>query len=362
MSASTGLPRHRAATDSSRSVSAPACDNTRLPAEVPSRAAGDVVRRLIVLCGPRRWRRVLHVVASSFLTIGAPAALAAAQCPGTDFISARTTVVGTTPWALASGDLNEDSRPDILVANYGSDNISVLLGDGAGGFSSRVDYPVASAPTALVVGDFNRDGHADVAVTNQNANVVSVYYGDGTGALSGRRNFGVGGAPQAIVALHLDSDDNPDLVVANKTTNDVSILLGDGAGGFAAATNVTVGARPQALTTGDFNEDGRNDVAVASNESDATSSVSSTVSILLNNGSGGLTSGTPAWVSGMPWTIATADWDGDSHVDLIVSYQRNRDNGFIGVKRGDGTGLFSDWSDWYARVGSVERHTTDRRR
>src|SRR5690349_17786249 len=48
---------------------------------------------------------------------------------------ARTDLsVGNTPTSVAVGDFNNDGAPDIAVDNYAAATISVLLGNGRGGF------------------------------------------------------------------------------------------------------------------------------------------------------------------------------------------------------------------------------------
>ena len=51
--------------------------------------------------------------------------------------------VGTNPYSVAIGDLNADGRPDLAVANLNSNNVSVLLGNGAGGFAAAAGSPVS---------------------------------------------------------------------------------------------------------------------------------------------------------------------------------------------------------------------------
>src|SRR5437899_8699626 len=52
--------------------------------------------------------------------------------------------VGASPSAVAVGDFNGDRKSDLAVANNGSDNVSVLLGNGNGTFLPAVNYPAAS--------------------------------------------------------------------------------------------------------------------------------------------------------------------------------------------------------------------------
>ena len=53
--------------------------------------------------------------------------------------------VGTTPNAVAVGDFNRDGQLDVAVANSGSNDVSILLGDGSGGFTTGLHR---SAPAA----------------------------------------------------------------------------------------------------------------------------------------------------------------------------------------------------------------------
>jgi hypothetical protein len=71
------------------------------------------------------------------------------------------------------GDFNLDGRPDLAVANFGSANISALLGNGAGGFGAATNFGAGTNPQSVAVGDFNLDGRPDLAVANQISNNVS---------------------------------------------------------------------------------------------------------------------------------------------------------------------------------------------
>ena len=79
------------------------------------------------------------------------------------------------------GDFNSDGNPDLAVANYNSNNVSVLLGNGSGGFGAATNFPVGLTPVSVAVGDFNRDGNPDLAVANYSSNNVSVLLGNGSG-------------------------------------------------------------------------------------------------------------------------------------------------------------------------------------
>ena len=49
---------------------------------------------------------------------------------------------------MAVGDFNGDGKADLAVANYDSNSVSVLLGNGNGTFQAAVNYVVGTYPTS----------------------------------------------------------------------------------------------------------------------------------------------------------------------------------------------------------------------
>jgi hypothetical protein len=83
--------------------------------------------------------------------------------------------VGLNPWSLASAGVEGVGVDDLIVANEGSNNVSVLLNNG--GIQPAVNYSTGTGPVAVTVADFNGDGKADLAVVNYFDNTVSVLLG-----------------------------------------------------------------------------------------------------------------------------------------------------------------------------------------
>jgi hypothetical protein len=82
--------------------------------------------------------------------------------------------VGDGPSSVVVEDFNRDGRLDLAVANAGSNNVSVLLGNGDGTFQPAVNFDVGDVPMSVAVGDFNLDGLPDLVVAISGSNGVSV--------------------------------------------------------------------------------------------------------------------------------------------------------------------------------------------
>src|SRR5581483_6741619 len=122
-----------------------------------------------------RWRWTLHcVLALLFATI-------VVRAESVTFVPQTEISVGKNPASLALGDFTGDAKPDVIVANQGSANLSLLLGLGNGFFHPLTTQPVGITPRAVAVGDFNRDGRLDAAVANFASNTVSILLGNGNG-------------------------------------------------------------------------------------------------------------------------------------------------------------------------------------
>ena len=75
------------------------------------------------------------------------------------------------------------------VSNTGSDNLSVLLGNGNGTFQSPVNYSVGDAPQNVVIADVNKDGKKDVITPNKLDNTFTIRMGNGDGTFGSAKNY-----------------------------------------------------------------------------------------------------------------------------------------------------------------------------
>ena len=114
---------------------------------------------------------------------------------------------GSNPVSVAVGDFNGDDRQDLAVANYGSANVSILLGNGAGSFGAATDFGVGTNPNSVAVGDFNGDGKQDLAIANTDSNNV-VDLVDGDWRSDADANADTHTNPHGYAYRHTDSDTN----------------------------------------------------------------------------------------------------------------------------------------------------------
>jgi hypothetical protein len=136
------------------------------------------------------------------------------------FVQSGAGAVGYGPEAVMAGDLDGDGLDDAVSADSfsifnspPSFSITVLVGDGRGGFRSTRHYPTAYGPVSGALADFNGDGRLDVAVSAVGSSVVTIYAGDGAGGLTEAGRLAVARQPQTPVAADVDGDGRTDIAV-----------------------------------------------------------------------------------------------------------------------------------------------------
>jgi len=266
---------------------------------------------------------------------------------------------GAGPTAVAVGDFNGDSFPDLAIADTTGNAITILLGTMTGRFAPAPNaQPISIAsPSSIVAADFYGQGKLDLAVASLSDGTVTILQGDGKG------NFTVGSVvasgfsfPGPLAVADFNRDGNIDLAIANETSppNNIAILLGNGNGTFGVPVTASAGNHPVSLAVGNFG--GYPGLAVA-NELDGT------VTVLEGNGAANGAAFTLTTVitvpvisplpvgAAMPYpiSVAVADLNGDGLPDLVTANQGTNN---ISVLLDNPLGTFTPASSSPITVGS----------
>ncbi len=252
---------------------------------------------------------------------------------GLSWINSQTPAAVSQPQSLAVADLNGDGIPDIVVANYEYDSVTVLLGKGDGTFTTAPSAATGQLPSSVVGGDFNGDGIPDLAVSNAGDSDVTILLGKGDGTFTASAvSPSTGYWPYSVAVGDFNGDGIQDLAVANQGSNSLTILLGKGDGTFRTSVeSPATGMTPNWVAVGDFNGDGIADLAVA-NEGDGT------VTILLGKGDGTFSTATALPIGTKANSVVVADFNGDGKADLAVGSSYNN---FVTILLGNGDGTFT---------------------
>jgi uncharacterized repeat protein (TIGR01451 family) len=260
----------------------------------------------------------------------APVVQVVTPVPAASFAAPIGYTVALSPWGVAVADFNADGKADLVVTDYFSNTVSVLLGNGDGSFQPPLTSAAGSYPRAVSVGDFNGDGKADIVVGTDQEDTINVLLGNGDGTFRPPLTYLADYWPASIAVGDFNGDGKADLAVAYSGRYTVGIFLGNGDGTFQAPVDYTADAGPVAVVGGDFNGDGKPDLAVADAEN-------SSVSVLLGSGDGTFQTEVEYAAGLGPQEIVAADFNGDGKTDLAVA---DWFAGTIGVLLGVGDGTF----------------------
>ncbi len=188
---------------------------------------------------------------------------------------------GTQPGPCALGDIDGDGDLDLLVGNDGSQDLSILINNGAGAFEPYADRflptdppgpqasPLAVRATALALSDLDGDRRADLLLVDRATSLLHVRLADGEGgfpAAAPGSPYATGAGPVRLAVGFLDLDGSPDVAVAGFDADAVSTYRGRGDGTFEAMTTEPSGLAtyggPDQLVIGHLTGDSRGEIVV----------------------------------------------------------------------------------------------------
>jgi hypothetical protein len=247
------------------------------------------------------------------------------------------------PSNMAISDVNQDNKPDLMVASERARGVTVLLSQDKARFraSSSSPFALPDSPGEMVLGDINADRKLDLILASHDSYGVMLLLGMEWRIRTGAE-FADGNEGRAASHTHglamgdVNGDGKLDLVTANNEDNDVCVALGDGRGGFnrAPGSPFGVGKSPYPFALGDVNADGHLDIVATS-----TAPSSRELTLLLGDGQGGFRRNEVALRTIRPWYVAIGEVNGDDKRDLVTTHWERSS---LTVLLGDGKGSFTE--------------------
>jgi hypothetical protein len=230
-------------------------------------------------------------------------------------------------------DVDQDGRDDVVALeglpyypSSGPAALDVVLSSPSGG---ATEFTTGSGPTRVALADVDGDGNLDAVTTDFTGNQLSILWGDGAGGFPTRTDLSTGNGPESVAIARLDADPWPDLVVSEQGAGTFSVLRGLGGRAFAPRVSAPAGSHPRGLDVGDLTGDGIPDVAIAFD-------LANVVRIFPGDGSGGFGGAVDVATGSGPLGARIVDLDRDGRLDLVYGLVVT---GSIGVRYGTGAGV-----------------------
>jgi len=243
----------------------------------------------------------------------------------------------STPIGVAVGDLNGDGNEDLVIAESGgtgAGTLAVYVGHGDGKFSFKSSYLVGSQAGFVTVADFDGDGKLDVAETdagNGSEGVLRIFRGTGKGTLLKPTVYKIPDTPGALAAGDLNGDHHIDIALVQYATGSVGVLMNDGTGKFQKPVTYSAGGGETLdVKIADLRNDGREDLVVANG--------SRGMVVLLNKGNGTFGKATIYLACGNncapPESCTVADFNLDGKLDVACTVHLDDSYFFYGNGKG----------------------------
>jgi hypothetical protein len=252
---------------------------------------------------------------------------------------------GNWPAAVATADLNEDGKPDLIYTDYGAtptaSTTHVLINNGNGTFTPG--QTIATAGAAIALADFNHDGHIDMVWVSGVVGLGKVFLalGNGDGTFAPAQQLGtfaiVGtNAPlfSYVMGAQLHDTGYLDILVEDVANPSLITLTTDSSGTLIRIVGTKLESGTGPMATADLNGDGHTDLVIQS--------VSGGAADVFFGSADGLLQAAGTYSGSSPvQSMLLGDVDGDGHPDLILEGT----NGRIEILHGNTDGTFATTSE-----------------
>ena len=144
---------------------------------------------------------------------------------------------GAKPWEMAVYDLNSDSNPDLIVIPYQRDvsspadnAVSILLGDGYGGFRPMPGSPLpledCRGANSVAAGDITGDGTQTIVIACAESRTIRMYQ-RGTAGTFTATTLPVAGGWGSVAIARLTDDPRSAMITANADAGSITIYFPD---------------------------------------------------------------------------------------------------------------------------------------
>ena len=187
------------------------------------------------------------------------------------FERAGTYLTGRLPLVGNISDLDGDGIMDVVTASdpQGAREVSILYGIGDGSFMERIKYRGGRNPVSIGIEDLNNDGNKDIVVLNFLSHNLSIILGKGNRSFEPQESIGLGSTTRvsSMVISYITDDHFPDLLIGQGPPHSSVVLYkGRGDGTFKKKKRYKVGSTefsaPGALNLGDVDLDGKIDIGL----------------------------------------------------------------------------------------------------
>lgn len=214
--------------------------------------------------------------------------------------------------ACAAADLDCDGDLDLVTANYGSNDLTLLFQSAPGIFTPGASpLSIGYRPLAVVAADLDSDGDLDLVSANHNSSNLTLFFQSAPGVFTPSATLvPTGSNPRTVAAADLDGDGDVDLVSANSGSNTLRLFFQTSPGVFTSGANpLSTGSYPYDVAVADLDGDGDLDLVSANGNN---------LTLFFQTSPGVFTpAANPLSTSSPSYHVAVADLDGDGDLDLV---------------------------------------------